>query len=210
MMQVLGNLVSNALRYTPARGKITLRPLRQRGVRWIITVKDNGIGIPADELPHIFDRFTGGINPATAITANPDWGWLSSKALVESQRREGVGGIQDGGGDLHFAGVSSWRKIKASPNKFSVMILYGSVLDSLFYLIQFSPNSLCFAAIRSSQRSPASISAWRGMPRATTPGSASTRSPSISPGRRSPPPLPSRRRTGTRRILPWASTDSPG
>ncbi len=57
--QVLGNLVANALRYTPAGGYITLhgKPL-SGGVR--LSVEDTGAGIPAEELPYIFDRFWRG------------------------------------------------------------------------------------------------------------------------------------------------------
>lgn len=54
--QVLGNLVANALRYTPAGGSIRLAAdAAGAGVR--ITVADTGEGIPAADLPFIFDRF---------------------------------------------------------------------------------------------------------------------------------------------------------
>lgn len=56
MMQVMDNLLSNALRYTPAGGKITLAA-RAKSNAVEINVSDTGSGIPADELPHIFDRF---------------------------------------------------------------------------------------------------------------------------------------------------------
>lgn len=53
--QVLGNLVSNALRYTAADGGIRLEAQQLNG-RLSVSVIDNGSGIPADILPHIFER----------------------------------------------------------------------------------------------------------------------------------------------------------
>lgn len=53
--QVLGNLVSNALRYTPEGGKISLSAKRVRS-NLMVSVTDNGSGIPAEILPHIFER----------------------------------------------------------------------------------------------------------------------------------------------------------
>ncbi len=60
--QVLSNLISNALRYTPQGGRVTIETgsnvREERSVR--IEVKDTGAGIPAEELPFIFDRFWRG------------------------------------------------------------------------------------------------------------------------------------------------------
>ena len=54
--QLLLNLLDNALKYTPAGGNITLT-LTSEAPDAILTVADTGRGIPADDLPHIFDRF---------------------------------------------------------------------------------------------------------------------------------------------------------
>ncbi|MBP6179645.1 MAG: HAMP domain-containing protein [Anaerolineales bacterium] len=55
MEQVLGNLVSNALRYTAADGEIRLEAKQLNG-SLSVSVIDNGSGIPAEILPHIFER----------------------------------------------------------------------------------------------------------------------------------------------------------
>jgi signal transduction histidine kinase len=54
--QVLTNLLDNALRHTPPRGSVTLSCLRE-GASVVLRVSDTGDGIPAEHLPHLFDRF---------------------------------------------------------------------------------------------------------------------------------------------------------
>jgi two-component system sensor histidine kinase BaeS len=56
MRQALGNLVSNALRHTPADGTVTLAA-RCEGDDVVLEVADTGSGIAAEDLPHVFDRF---------------------------------------------------------------------------------------------------------------------------------------------------------
>ncbi|HXW96199.1 MAG TPA: HAMP domain-containing sensor histidine kinase [Gemmatimonadales bacterium] len=54
--QLLLNLVTNAIKYTPSGGKVSIG-LVDQGETVALVVGDNGIGIPAADLPHIFDRF---------------------------------------------------------------------------------------------------------------------------------------------------------
>jgi signal transduction histidine kinase len=54
--QVVVNLLDNAIKYTPAGGKIQLSVSAAQG-KALLEVADNGIGIPAEARPHIFERF---------------------------------------------------------------------------------------------------------------------------------------------------------
>ncbi len=66
LRQVVANLFSNAVKFTPAGGSIDVR-LDRDGVSARVVVVDTGEGIPADFLPHVFDRFRqadGGITRA--------------------------------------------------------------------------------------------------------------------------------------------------
>jgi PAS domain S-box-containing protein len=56
LAQVLCNLLTNASKYTDPGGRIALRA-RREGDRAVIAVRDNGMGIPPDQLPRVFDMF---------------------------------------------------------------------------------------------------------------------------------------------------------
>lgn len=83
--QVLSNLISNALRHTPMGGTISIKtePLSgtERGVR--VTVSDTGSGIPAEDLPFIFDRFWRGDRSRTG-RSHSGLGLAIAKQLIHA------------------------------------------------------------------------------------------------------------------------------
>ena len=83
MAQVFGNLISNALRYTPAGGEIVLSAVGEaEGVR--LVVRDTGTGIAAEDLPHIFDRFYRGDKARQTTDSESGLGLAIARALVEA------------------------------------------------------------------------------------------------------------------------------
>lgn len=81
VVQVLGNLVSNAIKFTPGGGRISLR-LAVVGDEVRLSVTDTGAGIAADKLERIFERFTQ-LQPSDRRSLG--LGLYISKCLVEAQ-----------------------------------------------------------------------------------------------------------------------------
>jgi len=82
MMQVLGNLVGNALRHTPKGGEIILSASRA-GNSIRVTVRDTGEGISPDDLPHVFDRFYRGDSARYAGEGESGLGLAIARSIVE-------------------------------------------------------------------------------------------------------------------------------
>lgn len=83
LAQILTNLLSNALRYTPAPGRVQLMVARTpTSVRF--QVQDTGAGIAADDLPHIFERFYRVEKSRARASGGSGIGLTITKALVEA------------------------------------------------------------------------------------------------------------------------------
>jgi signal transduction histidine kinase len=81
LKQAVMNLLENALKFTPANGSISV-DLERSANEVILTVSDSGIGIPPEDLPHLFERFHRGRN--VAEYPGNGLGLAIVKAIIES------------------------------------------------------------------------------------------------------------------------------
>jgi signal transduction histidine kinase len=83
LLQVLLNLLGNALRHTPSGGQVTVRACRE-GPQLVISVHDTGIGIAAEHLPFLFERFYRVDKSRTAASGGSGIGLTIARHLVEA------------------------------------------------------------------------------------------------------------------------------
>ena len=87
--QLVNNLLSNAIRYTPAGGKITVSAgIGDRGNRVELRVADTGIGIPPESLPHIFEDFYRAGNARCLTDSGTGLGLPIVKRIAEAHGGE--------------------------------------------------------------------------------------------------------------------------
>jgi len=81
--RVLNNLVSNALRYTPAGGIVAISA-RRVGNQVEVRVRDSGEGIPPEDLPHIFESFYRGEKSRSRATGGAGLGLAIARGIIQS------------------------------------------------------------------------------------------------------------------------------
>ena len=86
MERVITNLASNAVKYTPEEGCVTI-DVRPNGRFAVVRIEDTGYGIPADELPHIFDRYSR-VKGHQHLAVGTGLGLAIVKSLVEAHDGE--------------------------------------------------------------------------------------------------------------------------
>lgn len=114
LYRAIANLIHNAIQYTPAHGVVTIR-LKSSERNAILTIQDNGIGISAEDLPHIFDRFYRVQADRSRNTGGTGLGLAIVRAIVQAHH----GSIQvDSQLDLGSTFTVS-LPTKAAPSKIS-------------------------------------------------------------------------------------------
>ncbi|MDF2902911.1 MAG: integral rane sensor signal transduction histidine kinase, partial [Bacillus sp. (in: firmicutes)] len=83
--QILTNVVNNALKYTPEGGTVTISAVRDNEMGGF-EIRDEGIGMAAEDLPHIFERFYRGDKSRARKTGGVGVGLSIVKALVEAHK----------------------------------------------------------------------------------------------------------------------------
>jgi two-component system phosphate regulon sensor histidine kinase PhoR len=82
MSQVIGNILDNAIKYSPQGGLVTVK-LEERKGDYLVSITDQGIGISQEYLDHIFERFYRVRNTASRQYSGIGLGLYVTKAIVE-------------------------------------------------------------------------------------------------------------------------------
>ncbi|MEZ4713845.1 MAG: ATP-binding protein [Caldilineaceae bacterium] len=121
LRQVLTNLVNNAIKYSPDGGAIRIggweenEPHNPKRQRLVVYVADQGIGIPQDELAHIFERFYRVDSSLRRSTAGAGIGLFLCKSIVEAHGGEIWARAESGKGTTFFFALpleQSYRETK--------------------------------------------------------------------------------------------------
>lgn len=114
LQQILRNLLANALRHTPSGAAVRITARRQDGGAVEVAVEDEGPGIPAEHLPHLFDRFYRTDPSRTRTTGGAGLGLAIVKQLVEAHGGQvGVESATGAPGGRSRRGSRFWFTLRA-------------------------------------------------------------------------------------------------
>jgi PAS domain S-box-containing protein len=99
--QILSNLLSNAVKFSPHGGTVTVRA-RHKGECVVIAIIDEGIGIPADAIPHLFQKFFRVDNTETRRIGGTGLGLALVKQIVEAHKGQVWVESTQGKGSIFF------------------------------------------------------------------------------------------------------------
>lgn len=86
MDELLNNLISNAIKYTPSGGKVRIRVARESSDRVLCEVADTGIGIPADDISRLFTEFFRSTNAKELTEEGTGLGLVIVKEILDRLR----------------------------------------------------------------------------------------------------------------------------
>ena len=86
MDDLLSNLISNAIKYTPAGGKVSIRVTRESSDRVLCEVADTGIGIPAEDISRLFTEFFRSTNAKESTEEGTGLGLVIVKEILDRLR----------------------------------------------------------------------------------------------------------------------------
>ncbi len=129
LQQIVWNLLSNAVRFTPAGGRVEVS-LRRDGNEVELRVADTGCGIPAEFLPHVFERFRQGDSSTTRAHGGLGLGLAIVSDLVElhggTVRAESAGEGQGATFTVRLPATLVQRRTASTPMQPAITGLAGS------------------------------------------------------------------------------------
>ncbi|HUI61063.1 MAG TPA: ATP-binding protein [Steroidobacteraceae bacterium] len=138
LQQVVSNLLSNAVKFTPAGGHISVS-LRNAGGMTELCVQDTGQGIPADLLPHVFDRFRQGDASSTRHAGGLGLGLALVREIV-SLHGGSVHAVSAGRGAgatfvARFPARQPWKSVPATQSSAAAGLPDQTTLGGLSILV---------------------------------------------------------------------------
>ena len=107
ILQVLGNLIGNAIKHTPDGTRILVEDQRE-GDHVVLSVSDNGPGISGEDLPHIFELFYTGKNAGADSSRNLGLGLNLCKSIIEAHGQHLHVKTQESGGVSFYFDLKLW------------------------------------------------------------------------------------------------------